>query len=146
MKISRGVKIVLAGTVTWSAAVWSYIAIFDLWDTISYPEEFVTQLCLLPPAVLLIGFLLFRWALGEAFATWLFDNKPKVSTVLFFALLLAASYNASIAASNSEDAYYMADQANDAAVTAAYAAESASDAAQDAASDASAANISCSYR
>ncbi len=134
MKIGKSIKITVAGTVTWVAAVRSYSAIVSgewAWSH-HYLGEEVDLLTILPPLVATLGFLLFRWAFGEAFVAWLINSKPTVGSILFFLLISAAVINASAAADMAEQTYSMADEANSAA--------------QEAASEASSANSACSYR
>lgn len=135
------IKIILAGTATWTAAVFSYNAIFQWaqWPWAWGSEGEILLLSLLPPLVMLFGFILFKWAMGDTFMVWLAENKTKIGSVLLFALLLSATHNASIAASSAEHASHMASEAYDMAL-------SASDSANEAASEASQANLSCSYR
>lgn len=117
----QGIKVTLAGTVTWTAAVAGYNAIFEWtrwpWDRYGEPE--IVLLCLLPPLVAVIAFLLFRWAMGEAFVDWFKGNRSRLTSLIFGALLVLSVLNSRSAATNAEDAYDMARSANDAAESAA---------------------------
>ena len=116
----QGIKVTLAGTVTWIAAITSYNAIFE-WT--SWPWERygtgIVLLCLLPPLVVVLAFLLFRWAMGEAFVDLFKSSSSRLTTLIIGALLVLSVFNSWSAATNAEDAYYMANSANDAAETAA---------------------------
>lgn len=148
MKIGKGIKVIVAGTVTWVAAVGSYNAIFSWaeWPWSYDAEGEVALLWTLPPMVAIVGFVLFRWAFGEAFVTWLVKSKPTIGSVLFFSLVSVAAINASTAASNSEEAYYMADEASSSASDAAAGASEAAGEAREAAAEASSAKTACLYR
>lgn len=118
----QGIKISLAGIVTWIAAISSYNAIFAWadWPLADWPwnetpdhsfEDFVS-LCIFPPLVVVLGFLLFSWALGEQFVSLITRNKSNFVPVILFVLLISAVSNSYTAASMASDAY---DAAKDAA-------------------------------
>ena len=116
----RGTKVTLAGTVTWIAAINSYNAIS--WYTYYYGQYTggqIVLLWLLPPLVAVLAFLLFRWALGEAFVDWFKGSRSRLTSLIIGVLLVLSVFNSWSAATNAEDAYYMADSAKDAAETAA---------------------------
>ncbi len=123
----RGTKVTLAGTVTWIAAITSYNAIFEWtrWPWERYGEPEIVLLCLLPPLVAVLAFLLFRWAMGEAFVDWFKGSRSRLTSLIIGALLVLSVFNSWSAATNAEDAYYMANSANDAANSANDAAETA---------------------
>lgn len=118
----QGIKISLAGIVTWIAAISSYNAIFSwadwpladwLWyETPDHSFEDFVSLCIFPPLVVVLGFLLFSWALDEKFVSLVARKKSKIVPVIFFFLLLSAASNSYTAAGMASDAY---DAAKDAA-------------------------------
>ncbi len=116
----QGMKVALAGTVTWIAAITSYNAIFEWtdWPGGGYGDQIVL-LCLLPPLVAVLAFLLFRWAMGEVFVDWFKGSRSRLTSLIIGVLLVLSVFNSWSAATNAEDAYYMADSAKDAAETAA---------------------------
>ena len=149
LKFGKVLKIFIAGTVTWVAATKTYYAIIYG----EFGQFFVEQrngyfdfLSFFPPLVAILGFILFRWAFGEPFVTWLINNKPTVGSTVFFLLISIAVINASTAADMAEQAYDMAYEANSSASEAASEASSAKSSASEAASEASLANLYCSNR
>ena len=148
MKIGKVIKIIIAGTVTWVAVVRSYYIIkYEKFSWSSrYFDEGIDLLSFLPPVVVILGFLLFRWAFGETFVAWLIKNKPTAGSTLFIVLISIAAINASTASEMAEEAYYMAEEANSSSSEAASEARSANSSASKAASEAIEANLSCSNR
>ncbi|MDA1023182.1 MAG: hypothetical protein O2817_07550 [Proteobacteria bacterium] len=137
-------KVFIAGSTTWIAGCFAYGMIASAADGSSLSGYFLDDgwgalLSVLPPLVVLLGFLLFRWAIGNAFSMWLSNIRPNVSTVIIVSLLSATILTSGIAASNSADA-------RGAASGALSYAEEASTYAQDAASTADDAASACRFR
>lgn len=145
----QGFKIILAGTFTWVAAVYSYDAIsYDFVSPWSFDRDEgavdgFLALCVLPPIVVLIGFRLFTWALGDELLPVVTRNKSNLFAALLLILLSIAVFNSEKAAINSDNAYSAAQDALGAARNAESAARYAASNASEAESSASVAALNC---
>jgi ABC-type Fe3+ transport system permease subunit len=132
---SNILRITVAGTVTWIAAVFAYNAIFHWaeWPWAWASEHTITVMSLAPPAVLLVGYFMFRWAVGEqVLIGWLQNSKPRLTTVVLAALLAFSAFQSRSAAENAAEAVSAAFQAESSASESRDAAHGAQTAAEDA--------------
>ncbi len=120
--MKKPIKIIVASTITWVSFVFAHNAIFE-WASFPWERysgaEFVYA-CLFPPAVCLLGFVLFKWAFGEGFVQWIKSIRPNISVGIIILFSVVAAVNASNAASEASNA---ASEASEAGV---YAQEAAS--------------------
>jgi len=132
---SKILRITMAGTVTWTATVFAYNAIFRWaeWPWSGYSEGELTLLSFSPPAVLLLGYFMFRWAVGEgALFGWLQSNRPRLTTLVLTALLTFSAFQSRTAAESADQAFSAASEAESSASDARDAAYGAKSAAEDA--------------
>ena len=111
MKKSK--KVIVASSITWVSFVFAHNAIFGWADFPwhRYPDEEFIYACLFPPAVCLLGFVLFKWAFGEGFVQWLKGIKPNISVGIIILFSIVAAVNASNAASEASEARDYAQEA-----------------------------------
>ena len=146
--MKKGLKIFVAGSITWFAIATSFNGIFE-WEQFPwerYQEGEMLALYTMPPLTFLIGYVMMKWAFGPGFIDWLKLSRPTLGSLLFFVAVSIAAINSNVAASNSDDAVDMAAEARDEASEANTSAQNAASNAREAASSADILSISCRSR